>query len=78
MELYSAKHALQRKIYSLFPPIYPPTLTTTRMMESIDIVITEGMARAEKKCRKILADEVPFSDKLAHAGRKIKVWKLVI
>ena len=47
-------------------------------MESIDKVITEGMLHAEKKCRKMHAGEVPFSDKLATCGRCIKVWKLVL
>ena len=47
-------------------------------MEIINKVITEGMIHSGKKCRKIRADEVPFSDKLAKAGRHIHVWNLVI
>ena len=78
MEIYSAKHALQRKIYSLFPPTFPASPATIQIMESVDRVITDGMTHAEKKCRRILAGEVPFSDKLAKAGRQIKVWQLVI
>ena len=68
LELYCAKHRIQKKIYSLFPPIYPATRETTLAMEIIDKVITEGMIHSEKKCRKIRAGEVPFSDKLAKAG----------
>ena len=32
----------------------------------------------KKKCRKIRAGAVPFSDKLAKSGRCIEVWNLVI
>ena len=78
LEIYSAKHAIQKKIYTLFPPIFPATNSTSQLMESIDTVITEGMLHAENKCRKIFAGEVPFSDKLATAGHCIKVWKLVL
>ena len=54
------------------------TQKTSQMMECIDRVLTEGMANAEKQCRKIRAGEVPFSDKLSKSGRCIKVWNLVI
>ena len=47
-------------------------------METIDKVMTEGMIHLEKKCRMLRAGEVPFSDKLARAGRCIRGWNLVI
>ena len=47
-------------------------------MDIIDKVMTEGMIRLEKKCRKLREGKVPFSDKLARAGRYIHVWNLVI
>ena len=47
-------------------------------MEIIYEVITEEMIHSEKKCRKIQAGEVPFSDKPAKAGRHIHVWNLGI
>ena len=78
LEIYCYKHRIQQKIYSLFPPIYPATDQASKAMEAIERVISEGMAHAEKKCRKIHAGEVPFSPKLAKAGRKIKLWRLVI
>ena len=65
-------------IYTLFPPSFPATNPTTTSIELIDKVLTEGMLHAEKKCWKIFAGEVPFSGKLATAGRIIKVWKLVL
>ena len=78
LEIYCAKHRIQKKIYSLFMPIFPATKETTRVMEVIDKVLTEGMISAEKKCRKIRAGAVPFSEKLATSGRCIEVWNLVI
>ena len=47
-------------------------------MKVIDWVLGEGMIHAEKKCRKIRAGVVPFSDKLVTAGCRIKLWRLVI
>ena len=47
-------------------------------MEAVDRVMSDGMAHAEKRCRKIRAGEIPFSEKLVKAGNKIKVWRLVI
>lgn len=47
-------------------------------MEVIDKVLGEGMAYAEKKCRKIRDGEVPFSEKLVKAGHHIKLWWLVL
>ena len=78
MEIYCAKHTVQKKIYSLFPPVHPVTQKTSQMIECIDRVLTEGMANAEKQCRKIRAGEVPFSDKLSKSGQCIKVWNLVV
>ena len=78
LELYCIKHRIQHKNYSLFPPAYPVTAQTNQAMDAIDLVINEGMAYTEKKCRKIHAGEVPFSDKLVKAGCQIKVWRLVI
>ena len=50
-EIYSAKHAIQKKIYALFPPSFPANSSTLHAMESIDRVISEGMQHAEKKFR---------------------------
>ena len=47
-------------------------------MEAVDRVMSDRMAHAEKRCRKIRAGEIPFSEKLVRAGNKIKVWRLVI
>ena len=47
-------------------------------MESIDKVLGEGMRHAEKKCRKIRAGAVPFSEKLVKAGHRVKLWRLVV
>ena len=78
MEIYCAKHIVQKKIYSLFPPIYLETEQICKVMKVVDQVISEGMRHAENKCRKIGAREVPFSVKLAKVGCCIKVWKLVM
>ena len=43
LELYCAKHRIQNKTCSLFPPIYPATSETIIAMEAIDKVMTEGM-----------------------------------
>ena len=51
-ELYCAKHRIQQKIYSLFPPIHPATKATTLSMEDIDKVMTEGMINSEKNAEK--------------------------
>ena len=48
LEIYCAKHKIQKKIYSLFPPIHPAAKETTLAMEAIDKVTTEGMINAEK------------------------------
>ena len=47
-------------------------------MQVIDKGTTEGMIHLEKKCRKIRAGEVPFSDKMTKDGRRIQVWNLVM
>ena len=78
LDLYCVQHRIQEKLYSLFPPTQPPSPTTCRVMETVDRVLGEGMIHAEKKCRKIRAGEVPFSEKLVKAGHKIKLWKLVV
>ena len=78
LEIYCVKHRIQQKIYALFPPIHPATAEITLAMEAIDKVLTEGMINSEKKCRKIRAGAVPFSDKLTKSGRYIEVWNLVI
>ena len=78
LELYCMKHRIEQKFYSLFPPTFPVTVTTSHAIEVINRVIGEGMAHIEKKCRKIRAGEVPFSDKLVKSGCCIKVWCLVI
>ena len=78
LELYCAKHQIQKKIYSLFPLIYPSTRETVLAMEIIDKVMIEGMIHLEKKCRKLRAGEVHFSDKLARASRCIHVWNLAL
>ena len=78
LEIYSANHALQRKVYSLFPQTYPASNNTIRTMELINKVITEGMSHAEKECQKMYAGEVPFSDKLSKTSHCIKLWKLLI
>ena len=78
LELYCIQHRIQNKLYSLFPPTYPPSSTAANTMEVIDRVLGEGMSYAEKKCRKIRAGAVPFSDKLAKAGHQIKLWRLVV
>ena len=36
------------------------------------------MIHLEKKCRKIRSGEANFSDKLANAGRHIKIWNLIM
>ena len=48
LELYCAKHRIQNKTYSLFPPIYPATRETIIAMKAIDKVMTEGMIHSEK------------------------------
>ena len=78
LELYCTQHRIQQKLYSMFPPIHPPLPSTSKTMEVIDRVLGEGMAHAEKKCRKIRAGAVPFSEKLAKAGHHIKLWRLVV
>ena len=78
LDHYCQQHPIQHKIYQLFPPTFPATLVTSRAMEAIDRVITDGMIHAEKKCCKIFAGEVPFSVKLVKAGWHIKLWRLVI
>ena len=52
LELYCSQHRIQQKIYSLFPPTYPPSQHTAHIMETIDRAMSEGMSHAEKKCRK--------------------------
>ena len=47
-------------------------------MEVIDKVTIEVIIHSEKKFIKIRAGEVPFSDKLAKAGRCIQVYNLVM
>ena len=39
--------------------------------------VCEGMKHAEKKCRRIRMEQVPFSDTLIKAGMRIRVWNLV-
>ena len=78
LDLYCVQHRIQEKIYSLFPPVRPITPEACRALESIDRVLGEGMVHAEKKCRKIRAGAVPFSEKLAIAGHRIKLWRLVV
>lgn len=78
LELYCAKHQIQIKLYSLFPPIHPVTRETTLGMEAVNKVNTEGMIHLEKKFRKLQVVEVLFSDKLAKVGRCIYLWNLVI
>ena len=53
LELYCIKHRIQQKIYSLFPPQYPPTTTQCKTMESIDKVLGEGMRHAEKNAERL-------------------------
>ena len=60
LELYCAQHRTQQKVYSLFPHTQPATRETKLDMEEIDKVITDGMIRSEKKCRKIRVGEAPF------------------
>ena len=60
LELYCAKHRIQKKIYSLFPPIHPATRETTLAMEIIDKVITEGMIHSEKNVEKYERVRYPF------------------
>ena len=62
----------------MFPPIYPPLPSTSKTMEVTDRVLGEGMTHAEKKCRKIRAGAVPFSETLAKAGHHVKLWRLVV
>ena len=78
LEIFCSQHRIQQKLYTLFPPTYPPSPTTAAKMEVIDRVLDEGMIHAVKKCRKIRAGEVPFSDKLVKASCRIKLWRLVI
>ena len=73
LEIFCAQHRIQQKLYSLFPPKYPPSPTTAAKMKVIDQVLGEGMIHAEKKYRKIRAGEVPFSDKLVTTGCRIKL-----
>ena len=73
LETYSVKHNLQRKLYALFPPSFLPTFSTAAKMGCIDRVLGEGMAHAEIRYRKIRSREVPFSDKVATAGCRIKL-----
>ena len=78
LESYCIQHRIQQKLYSLFPPTFPPTPGQSRALEIIDQVLGEGMEHAENKCRKIRAGEVPFSEKIAKTGHKIKLWRLVL
>ena len=78
LETYCIQHKIQKKLYSLFPPQFPPTPSQSRAIEIIDRVLGEGMEHAERKCRKIRVGEVPFSEKIAKVGYKIKLWRLVL
>ena len=78
LETYCIQHKIQKKLYLLFPPHFPPTPSQSRAIEIIDRVLGEGMEYAERKCRKIRVGEVPFSEKIAKVGYKIKLWRLVL
>ena len=78
LDLYCVQHRIQEKIYSLFHSGQPIPSAACRALEAIDRVLGEGMVHAEKKCRKIRAGAIPFSEKLVKAGHRIKLWRLVV
>ena len=49
LEIFCSQHRIQQKLYTLFPPTFPPSPAIAAKMEVIDRVLGEGMIHAEKK-----------------------------
>ena len=49
LEIFCSQHRIQQKLYTLFPPTFPPSPAIAAKMEVIDRVLGEGMIHTEKK-----------------------------
>ena len=72
------QHRVQEKLDVLAQKQHLSKSIRTAALESIDLVVGEGMRMAEKKCRKLRMGAVPYSPELAKAGILIKLWSLVV
>ena len=78
LENYLVQHRVQEKLDLLAQKQHLTKTIRTAVLESIDLVIGEGMRMAEKRCRKLRMGAVPYSPELAKAGIQIKLWSLVV
>ena len=72
LETYLIQYRIEDKLSLLAKRRLPKQIRKT-VLESIDVIISDGMRMAEKRCRKLRMGAVPFSPELAKQGILIKL-----
>ncbi len=76
---FAREHNIESRIFYLESVARRP-LTTEQGLEFEKLLRLkrQGIAYADKRCRKLRMGSVPFSDKLKEAGTKLALWEAVV